>query len=752
LPRTFWHTQDNYAQKRTYYNNDIFQGDFMRKTLIATTVAAALALAACGDNTTPAQTATETVAEAATAVEAISSNPLMVKSTLQYEAPNFNDIKDDHFLPAFEEGMKQHMTEVLAIANNPAPATFDNTLVALEKSGELLTRVSRIFYNLAGSSSNPQRREIQSELAPKMAAHSDNINLNPQLFARIKSLYNQREALKLDAESLRLIEVYYERFVRAGAQLTEEQKTAIRALNEEHSTLTNQFSQNLLAETKKIAVVVDTQAELAGLSDAQITAAANAAKEAGHDGKYLISITNTTRQPVLSQLSNRELRQRVWEASANRNQSGETDNRPIVARLAQLRAERAKLLGYDSWASYGLESQMAKTPQAVFDMLGSMVPAVIANTNKEADAISQMIKQQGGDFELQPWDWEYYGEFVRQAKFDLDESEVKQYFEFERVLKDGVFFTFQRLYGIRFEPRPDLPTYHPDVKAYELFDTDGSSLAIFYADYFAREGKRGGAWMSSFVGQSHLTGQKPVVVNVMNIPKAPAGEPTLVSYDNVTTMFHELGHGLHGMLSNVKFPTLAGTSVSRDFVEFPSTFEEDWAAHPEVIANYAKHYKTGEPIPSELLEKVMKSRSFNQGFDTLEYMSAALLDMEWHSLSADEPLQDVNAFEAQALKKHGITLAAVPPRYKSTYFSHSMGGGYSAGYYAYMWSEILAADAFAYVQQQGGLKLENGQNYRDNILSVGNSRPPMESYKAFRGQEPTTDALLIRRGLKTKVE
>ncbi|MDP5135344.1 M3 family metallopeptidase [Rheinheimera baltica] len=724
----------------------------MRKTLIATTIAAALALAACGDNTAPAQTATETVAEAATAVEAISSNPLMVKSTLQYEAPNFNDIKDDHFLPAFEEGMKQHMTEVLAIANNPAPATFDNTLVALEKSGELLTRVSRIFYNLAGSSSNPQRREIQSELAPKMAAHSDNINLNPQLFARIKSLYNQREALKLDGESLRLIEVYYERFVRAGAQLTEEQKTAIRALNEEHSTLTNQFSQNLLAETKKIAVVVDTQAELAGLSDAQITAAANAAKEAGHDGKYLISITNTTRQPVLSQLSNRELRQRVWEASANRNQSGETDNRPIVARLAQLRAERAKLLGYDSWASYGLESQMAKTPQAVFDMLGSMVPAVIANTNKEADAISQMIKQQGGDFELQPWDWEYYGEFVRQAKFDLDESEVKQYFEFERVLKDGVFFTFQRLYGIRFEPRPDLPTYHPDVKAYELFDTDGSSLAIFYADYFAREGKRGGAWMSSFVGQSHLTGQKPVVVNVMNIPKAPAGEPTLVSYDNVTTMFHELGHGLHGMLSNVKFPTLAGTSVSRDFVEFPSTFEEDWAAHPEVIANYAKHYKTGEPIPSELLEKVMKSRSFNQGFDTLEYMSAALLDMEWHSLSADEPLQDVNAFEAQALKKHGITLAAVPPRYKSTYFSHSMGGGYSAGYYAYMWSEILAADAFAYVQQQGGLKLENGQNYRDNILSVGNSRPPMESYKAFRGQEPTTDALLIRRGLKTKVE
>jgi len=727
----------------------------MRKTLIATAVGTVLALTACSDNTAPQQTdttQTQTQQDAAPVADVTSTNPLFAKSMLQYEAPNFTEIKDEHFLPAFEEGMKLHMTEVQAIASNPEPATFENTLVALEKSGELLTRVSRVFYNLAGSDSNPERRSIQSELAPKMAAHSDNINLNPQLFARIKNLYQQRNELKLDSESVRLIEVYYERFVRAGAQLTEEQKTAIRALNEEHSKLTNQFSQNLLAETKNIAVIVDTKDELEGLSDSDITAAAKAATDAGHEGKYLLSITNTTRQPVLSQLSNRELRKRVWEASANRAQSGETDNRPLVARLAQLRAERAKLLGYDNWASYGLEAQMAKTPQAVFDMLGSMVPAVVANTNQEAAAIQEMIKQQGGDFELQPWDWEYYAEFVRQAKFDLDENEVKQYFEFNRVLKDGVFFTFNRLYGITFKPRPDLPTYHPDVDAYELFDADGTSLAIFYADYFAREGKRGGAWMSSFVGQSHLTGQKPVVVNVMNIPKAPEGQPTLVSYDNVTTMFHELGHGLHGMFSDVKYPTLAGTSVSRDFVEFPSTFEEDWAAHPEVIANYAKHHETGEPIPAELLQKVMNSRSFNQGFDTLEYMSAALLDMEWHSLSADEPLQDVNAFEAAALKKHGVNLAAVPPRYKSTFFSHSMGGGYSAGYYAYMWSEILAADAYAYVQQQGGLKLENGQNYRKNILSVGNSRPPMESYKAFRGQEPTTDALLIRRGLKTKVD
>lgn len=540
--------------------------------------------------------------------------------------------------------------------------------------------------------------------------------------------------------------------MRSGAKLNEEQKTAIRALNEEHSKLTNQFSQNLLAETRNIAVIVDTVEELDGLSAAQITAAANAAKERGHEGKYLLSITNTTRQPILTSLNNRDLRQRVWEASANRAQSGENSNTDIVSRLAQLRAERAKLLGHDNWASFTLETNMAKTPSAVFDMLGSMVPAVMENTKQEQAAIQAMIREKGGDFEVQPWDWEYYAEFVRQAKYDLDENEVKKYFEFNRVLKDGVFYYMNRFYGIRFEPRPDLPVYHPDVEAYEVFDADGSSIAIFYADYFAREGKRGGAWMSSFVGQSHLTGQKPVVVNVMNIPKAPDGKPTLISYDHTTTIFHELGHGVHGIFSNVKYPTLSGTSVSRDFVEFPSTFEEDWAQHPEVLGNYAKHYETGEPIPADLLDKVMRSRSFNQGFDTLEYISAALLDMEWHSLPANAPLQNPQEFEAAALKKHGVDLAAVPPRYKSNFFSHSMGGGYSAGYYAYMWSEILAADAFAHVQKNGGLTRENGDHYRKNILAVGNSRPTMESYKAFRGQEPTTDALLIRRGLKTKID
>lgn len=723
----------------------------MRKTLLATAIGAVLSLSACSDNSAPTQQATQAAAPAAV-TEVTVSNPFFKKSTLTYEAPDFNAIKDAHFLPAFEEGMKQHLAEIDAIANNPEPATFENTFVAMEKSGELLGRVSRVFYNLAGTDSNEERRKIQSELAPKMAGHSDNINLNPQLFARVEAVFNARNDLNLDAESLRLVEVYYERFVRSGAKLTEEQKTAIRALNEEHSKLTNQFSQNLLAETRNIAVIVDTVDELDGLSPSQITAAANAAKDRGHDGKYLLSITNTTRQPILTSLNNRDVRKRVWEASANRAQAGDNNNTEIVSRLAQLRAERAKLLGYDNWASFTLENNMAKNPEAVFGMLGSMVPAVVENTKQEQAAIQAMVREKGGDFEVQPWDWEYYAEFVRQAKYDLDENEVKKYFEFNRVLEDGAFYYLNRFYGVRFEPRPDLPVYHPDVKAYEVFDADGSSVAIFYADYFAREGKRGGAWMSSFVGQSHLTGQKPVVVNVMNIPKAPDGQPTLISYDHTTTIFHELGHGVHGMFSNVKYPTLSGTSVSRDFVEFPSTFEEDWAQHPEILANYAKHYETGEPIPADLLDKVMRSRSFNQGFDTLEYISAALLDMEWHSLPADAPLQDPQAFEAAALKKHGVDLPAVPPRYKSNFFSHSMGGGYSAGYYAYMWSEILAADAFAHVQKNGGLTRENGDHYRKNILAVGNSRPTMDSYKAFRGQEPTTDALLIRRGLKTKID
>ena len=724
----------------------------MKKTLLASAIASVLALSACTDNKPAAEQQTPAPAVAATqGADATMANPLLTVSPLQYQAPQFDLIKVEHYLPAMEAGIIENAAEIETIANNTEAATFDNTIVALEKSGALLDRATSVFFNMTGTISNPEILKIQATMAPKLAAHGDNISLNPKLFARVKAIYDTRKELKLDSEALRLVEVTYERFVRAGALLNDEQKTTIRALNEEHSKLANQFGQNLLKITKDIAIFVDDKAQLAGMSEAEIAAAAEGAKARGQDGKYIIELTNTTRQPVLAVLENRELRQKVWEASAFRGTTGETDNRPLVARLTQIRAEKAKLLGFDTWADYQLGQSMAQKPQAVLSMLSSMVPAVVANTKLEAAAIQEMIKAQGADFELQPWDWEFYGEKVRKAKYDLDESQVKPYFEFERVLQDGVFYTMNQLFGITMKPRPDLPVYHPDVKAYEVFDADGTSLAIFYADYFAREGKRGGAWMSSFVNQNALLGDKPVVVNVMNIPKGPAGEPTLVSYDNVTTMFHEFGHGLHGIFSKVTYPSLSGTAVSRDFVEFPSTFQEDWAAHPQVLANYAKHYKTGEAIPADLLAKILKSRSFNQGYDTLEYMAAALVDMEWHSLPAGAPLQDVEKFEAGALKKHGVDFAAVPPRYKSTFFSHSIGGGYSAGYYAYMWSEILAADAFAYVQSQGGLKIENGNNYRTNILSVGNTKPPMEAYKAFRGQEPTTDALLIRRGLKTSV-
>lgn len=712
----------------------------MRKSFIAIAIGATLmtgALAGCNSQ--------DTKAANVTAVQ--TQNPLFQASSLQYQAPDFSAIKDEHFQPALEQGIKEQYQEILAIANNPAAATFDNTIVAMEKSGALLNRASSVFYNLAGSNSNPELRKIQGEMAPKMAAHSDNINLNPALFARIEVIYNDRTNLGLTPEAVRLVEVYHQRFIMAGAKLTDEQKVKIRALNEEQSTLTNEFSQRLLRLTKEIAVVVDSKSELAGLTDGEIASAANDAKAAGHDGKYLINITNTTRQPVLASLENRELRQRIWEASANRGLTGENETASLVSRLAKLRAERATLLGYENWASYRLAPQMAKTPEAVYSMFGSMVPAVVANTEKEAADIQAMITKTGGKFELAPWDWEFYAEKVRQEKYALDANSIRPYFEFNRVLEDGVFYTLKELYGVTLKPRPDLPVYHPDVKAYEMFDADGSSMAIFYADYFAREGKRGGAWMSSFVGQSSLEGTKPVVVNVMNIKKAPEGQPTFVSYNEVTTMFHEMGHGTHGMFSKVTYPSLAGTSVSRDFVEFPSTFEEDWAAHPKVLANYAKHYETGKPIPDELLQKLLKSGSFNQGFDTLEYMAAALVDMEWHSLSPETPLQDVPTFEANALKKHGLNISAVPPRYKSTYFAHAFPGGYSASYYAYMWSEILAADAFAYVQTQGGLNREIGMKYRKTIREVGNSIAPMDAYKNFRGQEPTTEGLLKRRGL-----
>jgi peptidyl-dipeptidase Dcp len=550
---------------------------------------------------------------------------------------------------------------------------------------------------------------------------------------------------------MKLLEDTHRDFVRAGAQLTEDEKQRMREINEQISTLTTEFQENLLEITKERAVVVDEKNKLDGLSEDRIAAAKEAAAERGHENQYLLTITNTTRVPILKELNNRELRQRVWEASAYRGigENGGIDNRPIILELAELRAERAELLGYENHAAYKLEPQTAKTPEAALDMLTDLIPPVINNTEQEAEAIEEMMRKDGIEDEVKPWDWNYYAEKVRQAEYNIDQSQVRPYFELDRVLKDGVFYTMNKLFGISFEERHDLPVYHPDVRVFNVYNEDGSQIGLFYADYFERDSKRGGAWMNSFVSQSHLLDKKPVIVNVMNIPKPAEGEPALISFDNVTTMFHEMGHAVHGLLSDVKYPSQSGTSVPRDFVEFPSTFEEDWAIQPDVLENYAVHHETGERIPQELLDKVIAARDFNQGFDTQEYLAATMLDMEWHLLGTEDIPEDVQSFENQALAKYNLDMEAVPPRYKSPYFAHIFSGGYSANYYAYIWSEVLAADAFAYMQQEGGLKRENGNRFRRHILSQGGSDEAMELYKEYRGQEPEVKHLLERRGLNT---
>ena len=724
----------------------------MRKSLIAVAIGAALTVAACSDKeATQAvnDTAQTAQTEQAQGAEFNQSNPFYAESSLPFHAPDFNAIEFAHYKPALLAGMEQHSKEIEAIANNPEAPTFENTIVEMERSGALLSRAASVFYNVAGSNGNDQTRALQGELAPLMAAHSDSISLNPQLFARVKAVYDNRDSL--EGEALRLVEDTYKGFVRAGAELDEEAKDKIRAINSELSSLTTEFQRNLMALAKENMIIVDDKADLAGLSDTEIQQLADAAKAAGHEGKYAISITNTTRQPILSSLENREVRQRVWEASAYRGTGNtETDNRPLVKRLAQLRAEKAQLLGYDTWGDYVLETSMAGTPQAAQKMLRDLVPAVVSNVEVEKAEIQAMIDSEGGDFDVQPWDWAYYAEKVRAEKYALDAEEVKQYFEFNRVVEDGVFYAMNQLFGITFEQRDDIPTYGDNIRVYEVKDVNGESLGLFYGYWFTRDGKRGGAWMSSFVSQSGLLGNKPVILNNQNIKKAAEG-PTFLSFDEVSTMFHEMGHALHGMFSDVMYPSLAGTSVSRDYVEFPSTFQEDWMLNEKVLNNFAKHYETGEPMPKELLDKVLAAKNFNMGYDTLEYISSALLDFEYHTLSpeAAASIGDVAAFEAAALERNGVAVDAVPPRYKSTFFAHVFAGGYSAGYYAYMWSEILAADAFKYMQEQGGLTLENGQKFRDAILSKGNSKDPMQQYIDFRGQEPTGEALLERRGLTT---
>lgn len=721
----------------------------LSRLTLASAICLALGLSACsqGDTPTTANTPAASTAEAAPA-ETSQGNPLFAPSSLLFQAPDFRLIKEEHYLPAIEEGMKRQLAEIRVIADNSDSPTVANTLEAMERSGDLLGRATQVFFNLVGTDSNDALRAIQSELAPKMAAHQDAIMLDPALFARVKSLYNGRAAAGHDPETLRLIEVTYQRFVQAGAELSAEDKAKISTLNEKLASLTTSFQQALLKQTEAAAVVVDEESQLDGLSAAAIAAAAEAAKAAGHEGKWLLRITNTTRQPVLTLLNNRELRQRVWEASANRGLSdGPGDTRQMVLDLARLRAERATLLGYPNHAAYTLTTQMAGTPDAAMGMLDELAPAALANAKREAEQIQAAIRADGKDFELAPWDWEYYAEKVRARNYDFDPEAVKPYFELNRVLKDGVFYALGRFYGISFRERTDLPVYHPDVRVFDVIDADDTQIGLFYADYFARPSKRGGAWMSAFRGQSKLLDQKPVIINVMNIPKPVEGQPALMSFDEVTTMFHEIGHGVHGLFSQVRYPSLAGTAVSRDYVEFPSQFEEDWNKDPEVLAHYARHHETGEAIPQELLAKMLKASSFNQGFDTLEYVASALVDLEWHTLPADAQVDDVVAFEQAALEKHGIDYAPIPPRYRSPFFAHVFAGGYSSGYYAYMWAEVLAADAFAHVQQQGGLNSEVGARFRKEILSRGNSQDPMEMYTEWRGQKPDPAHLLRRRGL-----
>jgi len=679
----------------------------------------------------------------------MSENPFYTESTLPFEAPDFNSIENRHFMPAFERGMEEQLSEIDSIATQDPEPTFENTIVAMELTGDLLTRVQRVFYNLTSAHTNDEIQNIQSELAPKLAAHSDNIYLNRDLFNRVETLYQNIEQLELDDESKKLLSDTYRDFVRAGAKLTEEQQSRMRQINERISSLTTEFQEKLLEMTRERAVVVDDVTMLDGLSSDRIASAKQAAEERGLDDSYLINISNTTRHPLLSSLDNREMRQQIWEASAYRGlgENGGIDTRPIVLELAELRAERADLLGYDTYADYALEPQTGESPERVLDLLKDLIPPVIRNSDVEAELIQEYMIQDGVEDDLQSWDWEYYAEKVRQEQYDINESEVRNYFELDKVLTEGVFYTMERLFGITFEERFDLPVYHEDVRVWNVMDEDGSQIGLFYGDFFSRDSKRGGAWMNSFVVQSHLKEKKPVVVNVLNITPPAEGEPALVSFSNVTTLFHEMGHAVHGLFSDVTYPSLAGTSVPRDFVEFPSTFQEDWAILPEVLENYAVHHETGDRIPQDLLDKLIEAKQFNQGFDTYEYLAAAVLDMEWHLLEPSEIPTDVQAFEQASLAKYNLANPAIPPRYKSTYFSHIFSGGYSANYYAYIWSEILAADAFSFMSNQGGLTRENGDRFRNYILSQGGSDEAMDLYREYRGGEPDVQHLLERRGL-----
>ena len=675
----------------------------------------------------------------------MTTNPFLQRSALEYELPPFAQITEDHYLEAFYAGTAEQVREIDSILSQ-SEITFENTIVALEKSGQILGRMLNVFYNKSSSDTNDRIDAIEAEIAPKLAAHSDAIRLNPALFGRIKHLVDTK--IDLPAEDAWLLQRYYKDFLQAGASLDEEARNRVKAINEELSSLETQFSKNLLADTNDLAVFVDSVEELDGLSENQIAACKAAAEARGVSNKWMISMVNFTGHPVLSSLKNRALRQRIMEHSLSKGARGNiNDTRETLLRMVELRAQRAKLFGLSSHAEYVLREQTAGHPDRVHAMLRKIAPAAVENAEREARDI-QAIIDKSDRHELQSWDWDLFTEQVRAEKYDLDTAAMKPYFELEKVLIDGVFFAAQKLYGMTFKARPDLVTYHPEARAFEVFNEDGSAIGLYIGDFYTRDSKRGGAWMNTLVDQNHLLGQYPVVVNNMNIPKPPAGQPTLLTYDETTTLFHEFGHAIHGLLSNVKYPRFSGTSVQRDFVEFPSQVNEMWILWPEVLDNYARHHETGERIPQSWVDKLHESSTFNEGHATTSYLAAAILDLAWHSLATTDGISSVEDFESAAIKDYGLDFAPVPTRYRSTYFSHIFAGGYSAGYYGYIWSEVLDADTVEWFKSNGGLTRKNGDHFRNSLMSRGGSLDSMEMFRNFRGRDADIEPLLRRRGLK----
>ncbi len=676
------------------------------------------------------------------------TNPFYAPSTLPFHAPAFDKIKDSDYQPAIDAGIVQNLEEIRAIADNPAEPTFENTFVAMEKSGQLLTRVMGVFNGVSGANMDPALQKVQDVEAPKLAALSDAIYLNAKLFQRVSKIYEKRHLLHLDAESLRVVEYDHQQFVLAGALLSDVDKAKLKKLNEEEANLSTAFISKLLAAAKDSAYVTKDKAALAGLSDAQLAAAAETAKNREVEG-WVLSLQNTTQQPGLQSLTDRATRQALFEDSWNRaERGGPDDTRDTIARLAQLRAEKTKLLGYPNYAAWKLVDQMAHTQEAALKFMNALVPAATAKAQGEAKDIQALIDAQHGGFKLEPWDWNFFAEQVRKAKYDLDEAQIRPYFELNNVLHNGVFYAAHMLYGINFKRRNDIPVYNPDVQVYEVTDADGKPLALWYCDYFKRDNKNGGAWMDEFVGQSKLLGTLPVVYNVANFGKPAEGEPALISHDDVTTMFHEFGHALNGIFADTEYPSLSGTNVPRDFVEFPSQFNEHWASYPAVFEHYAKNYKTGAPMPAELAEKIRKAKTFNQGYMLTELLAAAELDMQWHTLAPSEPLQNPDTFETEALTKTHLLLSTVPPRYRSSYFLHIWGNGYAAGYYAYLWCEMLDDDAFQWFEDHGGLTRANGDRFRRMVLSRGNTEDLAKMYAAWMGAEPRIEPMLKDRGLE----